>query len=296
MLFTPMIATAQSEYAPETLNLFEDFSNLADYSSLQKYNIDQYVRSLVTGGVWAKLIRLTILVTPSLNEVDYLSNWKPSPPALPLTVHPFGFSGYSANQGIQASTTPLAGVHRQNINLLGQFGSAATHPGLLSDFSFGIWSLTDSQSTGGDVGLLELQSGNPIGWSLRIRNGSDSLECYINSQTAITATNTNSKGFYLADRDSSDVLIARNDSTLATVNSTAASYGSDPALTGIVYDYPPLGAIERDTGSGKVLEIANRAYAMAFIGRHLSTSERTVFFEATRDYLLTYLSAATLGV
>lgn len=329
-------------YDPDTLAYLSNY--LDNYTRPRRIALDSLIAGLKLDGLWAKIYQLAIYANVSTygypgNYPDtYLARqnlkpggnytppvfFNPTPPGYPAPFTPW--RGFDFGQGpgvrvIKAQAQPQFDATIINSNWV------PSNPGIRDDMSFGIWSLTDSQSTGGDIGMYQwdgtYDSGSGTysntyntGWLLELRDGANQLTYRVHSGTSAVIPNANSKGLFIANRlDPTEMSVYRNGALLNT--STTPSTPA-PASPGAPYDIIgsgffdnyngiPIGATRRPLQATlpttfpypeeeSVLHPSEREYCLHFIGKGLTALEQLNLYQRLRDYLLNEISAADLGV
>lgn len=330
-------------YAPETL-IYLDGASLLYQRSL-RIKIDQLILGLIADGVWPKIYQLAIYASPTSS--DPIGNYPGLGQALKsLKDLPYnGSTQYSEHpQGYYPNFTPFRGFNLNSSenrfirpSRLPMFGSTIVNssfvadiPGLINDFSFGVWSLSESQTSGGDLGVTDWgedydpntntsSHNTEAGWGLKLRNPAGNLRYRVNSETWRDVANPTSKGFFVASRSSSAAMsVFHNGMQLDTVSApsiplSGTSTLMSPNLNGMAGQndsYPcdlfyvgmtnerPNGLFRNDPGGQADLfaQRSNREYCAHFFGQGLTSIDQANLFDRLKTYLLNHLSASDLGV
>jgi hypothetical protein len=338
-------------YAPETLAYLGENSLL--YQRASRIKINQLILGLIADGVWPKIYQLVIYASPS--GYSYPGNYPDLTQALktlkqqpwgPQNVgaglanstryseHPSGyypkfttFRGFNLNSAdnrfARPGRWPMFGNTIVNSNFV------ADIPGLINDFSFGVWSLSDSQTDGGDVGVTDwgedydfntsaYSHNTEAGWGLKLRTTAGNLRYRVNSETWRDIPSATSKGFFVASRSSSSAMnVFRNGVQIDAVaepskplSGTSAlmglnlhqmagqneTYACDRYFVGMTNERP--NGLFRNAAGGVAMhpQRSNREYCAHFFGQGLTATDQANLFNRLKTYLLTHLSASDLGV
>jgi hypothetical protein len=197
-------------------------------------------------------------------------------------------------------------------------------PTLFNDFSFGFWSLTNSQSSGGDIGSVdyynEYDFANsiyvpqyPVGWAINARTTTDEINFRVNSEFEYTVPNTNSRGLFIASRlNATEMTISRNGVVLATPAEPSkawptssfgssvvvgqGSFGGPRSFVGGVWQRPASLLYGSFYTVQDVVTPSNREYCLHWLGKGLTPTEQLALFNRLRDYLLLLIPSTDLGV
>ncbi len=147
----------------------------------------------------------------------------------------------------------------------------------LNNGSIGIYSRTNIAEASADIGVRE--GGNDIVINTRVVN--TAYARINNSSThAKTGTNNNSTGLYIVTRNGplkSDLYFYKNKNTVFSTDAT------DPASVAIPNDNIFICA--RSDGSGNPAAFSTRQYAFAFQGKHITTAQRDIIYDALQEYM-----------
>jgi hypothetical protein len=310
-------------YDPDTLIYLGN--DRTQFNRDRRIRLDLMVRSLKDSGLWSLIYQLGIYAAPNSavalrnlkggNFLDDASRTALSPPnALPILDD---WRGYE----LAGTSLPLIALS------LSPWGIGTSSGGILSlahdlvdDFSFGFWSLTDSQSLGGDIGTIDWvfdNSQNPVysvGWAIEARNSSDLLTYRVNGSNPLTVANTNSKGLFIASRSSSSTCtISRNGTILATNTEPSQTLPFDlttggisgqwvyqlssndvPAFIGSKIERPPNNSIQTNLSDWH--HPSGREYCCHWLGKGLTAAQQSNLFDILSAYLSEEISPFDLGI
>jgi hypothetical protein len=328
--------TSVYTYDPDTLSYLGFYAG--DMAQTQRIAFDQLIVGLKADGLWTKIYQLMIYANLETQGPPYsdsyigrlnLKDGSGSYPVVPFSpVAPNDPPPFTAWRGFDLGQ---AGPRTFKADAYPQFsatlsgGWTADNPGIRDDMSFGVWSLTDSQSSGGDMGMYQWDGtydGNTdtysntynTGWLLELRNASDELTYRVHTDTDATVTNTNSKGLFIANRSSGSAMsVSRNGVVLDTasvpsvITPEAAPYEVMGTQFGLGFKGVPVGATRKPPQAvlpstfpypleQDVLYPSGREYCAHFVAQGLTATEQENLFLRLQDYFLVYISATDLGV
>ena len=330
-------------YDPDTLAYLGYNEPL--YYQARRIALNELVTGLKADGIWAKIYQLMIYAAPSAygypgnypdtsqaklnlkpNPYSYYdgpSQFTPTAPSYPPPYTPWRGFNMGAGPGLRLLRLELAAI--LNYYVVNSAPVLLT-PNLLNNFSFGFWSLTDSQSAGGDIGIVDYYNEfdfvnsvyvpqYPVGWAISARSATDELRFRVNSELEYTAPNTNSRGLFIGSRlNATEMTVSRNGVPLATQTAPSKSWYQDLSFPGqdLVVGQGGLGGpycyiggtwqrpISQLYGSSyneaDLINPSGREYCLHWLGQGLTSVEQLALFNRLRDYLLVLMPAADLGV
>lgn len=220
------------------------------------------VSSLVSGGVWAKLDLFYLFAQYSNSDSEALINWvNPGTydadlPTAPTFTSLEGFTGNGSSQYISTNWIPAS--HASNY--------------ALNDASVGIYGRNNvavSSVTTGGRGAAS--TGRVMCY---LRNTSNDSYIMLNSSSANTDSNTDSRGFFIYQRTASNVTkVYRNGTEI--VSGTEAS-GVLPNAEMFILSY---------NNQGSPLTYSTNQLACVFYGGSLTSGERTSAQSAIETYM-----------
>lgn len=249
--FTALPILSANSFAPESIALFARMSTPP--SSSRKSAINNLIKSLQVGGVWAKLDALYVFAAADsqaalLNWVS--TNYNATAQNSPTFTADRGFSGNGSSSYISSNFNPSTASSPK-------FVQNSAHVAAYSRTSGVIAAIADIGQEGSD--------------NVRVafRSTSDATNVRLNSASGASGTNSDGSGNFIANRASaSSQALYRNSVSIGSSTDTSSSVVSSNVTF-----------LRRNAA------YSTRQLASASIGSALSSDERAAYDAAIQNYM-----------